>query len=276
MSVFDEAKIDCHNHIFDPQRFPYAPDTRYRPEGVEISTAPQFLALLNQHGVQKALLVEPNSGYDLDNRCLLDAIAQSQGRFKGIAVVRHDCTTAELLALKQKGIVGAAINPTFHGSDYYRDAGALADRLAELDLFLQVQTEGDQMLDMLPLINGTRARVLIDHCGRPLPENGLGQKGFQALLDLADNGRTAVKLSGHVKFSREFYPYRDTWPYMRALAEAFTLEACVWGSDWPCLRARERVSYEKMLELVETLFPAAEDRHKLLWTTPCKLFGFDL
>ena len=274
MSVFDEAKIDCHNHIFDPARFPYSPDTRYRPEGVELNTAPQFMALLDRHGVNHALLVEPNSGYELDNRCMLDAIAGAKGRFRGIAVVRHDCSEKELLDLKTQGIVGIAINPTFHGTDYYRDVGALADRLAALDMFLQVQVEGDQMLDLLPLIESTKAKLLIDHCGRPIPEKGLEQKAFQALLRLAESGRSAVKLSGHVKFSRELYPYRDTWPFVRALADAFGLDACVWGSDWPCLRARERVPYADLLALVETLFPDSNDRRRLLWDTPRRLFGF--
>jgi predicted TIM-barrel fold metal-dependent hydrolase len=232
------------------------------------------MALLDRHGVNHALLVEPNSGYELDNRCMLDAIAGAKGRFRGIAVVRHDCSEKELLDLKTQGIVGIAINPTFHGTDYYRDVGALADRLAALDMFLQVQVEGDQMLDLLPLIESTKAKLLIDHCGRPIPEKGLEQKAFQALLRLAESGRSAVKLSGHVKFSRELYPYRDTWPFVRALADAFGLDACVWGSDWPCLRARERVPYADLLALVETLFPDSNDRRRLLWDTPRRLFGF--
>jgi hypothetical protein len=24
LSIYDEPKIDCHNHVFDPARFPYA------------------------------------------------------------------------------------------------------------------------------------------------------------------------------------------------------------------------------------------------------------
>jgi predicted TIM-barrel fold metal-dependent hydrolase len=29
-----------------------------------------------------------------------------------------------------------------------------------------------------------------------------------------------------------------------------------------------------LLKLIEGLFPDATDRHKLLWETPCALFGF--
>jgi predicted TIM-barrel fold metal-dependent hydrolase len=32
--------------------------------------------------------------------------------------------------------------------------------------------------------------------------------------------------------------------------------------------------YGPLLKLIEGLFPDATDRHKLLWETPCALFGF--
>src|SRR5687767_13214524 len=104
MSVFDEPKIDCHNHILDPLRFPYRADTPFRPAGQEIATASQINHVFQAYGVRNALLVQPNSGYGDDNRCLLDAIASSGGRFKGIAIVPHDIALADLAELKSKGI----------------------------------------------------------------------------------------------------------------------------------------------------------------------------
>ena len=56
--------------------------------------------------------------------------------------------------------------------------------------------------------------------------------------------------------------------------DAFTLDRCVWGSDYPFLRAPERLDYGPLLKLVQTLLPGKDDRHKLLWETPQKLFGF--
>ena len=141
-------------------------------------------------------------------------------------------------------------------------------------MFLQVQVEHDQMLTLLPVIHVAPVRVLIDHCGRPTPAAGLDQPGFRAILDLAATGRASVKLSGLMKFSREQYPYGDTWPFVRALVDTFGLDACVWGSDWPFLRAPERLDYGPLLGLVELLFPDPADRQKLFWDTPRRLFGF--
>jgi len=94
------------------------------------------------------------------------------------------------------------------------------------------------------------------------------------LLRWADTGRVHVKLSGHYKFSREPYPYRDAWPYVHALVDAFGLDGCLWGSDWPFLRASERIDYGPLLRLVEVLLPTPADRRKLLWDTPRRLFAF--
>jgi predicted TIM-barrel fold metal-dependent hydrolase len=93
MSIYDEAKVDCHCHVFDPARFPYGDDSVYRPAGQEIGKAAQLTRVLDAYGVRFALLVGPNSGYEQDNRCMLDAIANGRGRFKGIAVVPNDTAT---------------------------------------------------------------------------------------------------------------------------------------------------------------------------------------
>jgi predicted TIM-barrel fold metal-dependent hydrolase len=58
------------------------------------------------------------------------------------------------------------------------------------------------------------------------------------------------------------------------LVDAFTLDHCLWASDWPYLRAPVRVDYGVLLHLALTLFPECADRRKLLWDTPRELFGF--
>jgi hypothetical protein len=49
---------------------------------------------MQAYGTRYALLVGPNSGYGLDNACMLDAIARGRGRYKGIAVVKNDIAPA--------------------------------------------------------------------------------------------------------------------------------------------------------------------------------------
>lgn len=275
MSVFDEPKIDCHAHVFDPVRFPYGTDNPYKPAGQELGSTEQYDAVRAAYGVTHALLVQPNSGYGSDNRCMLDAIARSRGTVKGIAIIGFDDDVAALRRYKEQGILGAAFNPTFHGTDYYRVAEPLIRRLADLDMFLQLQVERDQLLMFLPWVERIPVKVLVDHCGRPTIAEGLDQPGFRALLKLAETGRASVKISGYPKFSQRPYPFEDTWPFVRTLVSAFSLDHCMWASDWPYLRAPDRQDYGPLLRLAEKLFPDPAERQTLFVETPRRLFGFD-
>ena len=274
MSIFDEPKIDCHIHLFDPVRFPYQEDIFYRPGGQELGTPAQFAQLQDAYEVHYALAVGPNSGYATDNRCLLDAIARSNGRLKGVAVVANDVTREELLRLKAGGVLGITMNVALLGVAAFSDIADLLDMLAELELFAQIQVENDQLVELMPSLLNCRTRLIFDHCGRPDPARGIEQPGFQALLERGRRGNAFVKLSGYVKYSHQPFPYADMWPYVRALVEAFSLDACLWGSDWPFLRAPERIDYGPLLKLVAHLFPDAQLRRKLMWDTPRTLFKF--
>ena len=273
--MFEQPKIDCHVHVFDPARIPYQPNTHYAPMGQEIGTPAQLALAMDAYGTRYALLVEPNSGYGPDNSCMLDTIARGGGRYKGIAIVGNDVSSEELAKLKNEGIVGVAWNVTHYGLDHYRGGAPLLAKLADLDMFVDIQVEQDQLIAMLPLLSKSGARILVDHCGRPTVDAGLDQPGFRALLELGAAGRAFVKLSGFVKFSREPVPHEDTRPYVQALMNAFTPDRCLWASDWPYLRAPARVDYGVGLALALPLFPDAGVRRKILWDTPRTLFGFE-
>jgi predicted TIM-barrel fold metal-dependent hydrolase len=272
--VFEEPKIDCHLHVLDPARFPYQANTHYAPAGQELGTPAQLEQLMDAYGTRHVLLVGPNSGYNFDNSCMLDTIARGQGRYKGVAVVRNDATFDDLERLKRAGVIGVAWNVTFFGIDYYDDAEQLLKKLEALDMFVDIGAEPDQLVAMMPLLTNCGVRILVDHCGRPNVNAGLREPGFRALLELGATRRAFVKLSGFSKFSHQPAPHTDSWPFVKALVETFTLDRCMWASDWPHLRAPTRVDYGVLLKLVLTLFPDASDRRRLLWDTPHQLFGF--
>lgn len=51
----------------------------------------------------------------------------------------------------------------------------------------------------------------------------------------------------------------DSYPYLDALVEAFTLDACQWSSGWPFLKASERLDVGPFLRLIESWLPDAAD-----------------
>jgi predicted TIM-barrel fold metal-dependent hydrolase len=266
-------KIDTHCHVLDPSRFAYAPDVSYRPAGQEQGELRALEALMDCYAVRHALLVEPNSGYGLDNRCMLDAIAGQPQQFKGIAVVANDCSDESLALLQSQGVIGIAFNASLHGLAYYSDIAPLLGRLAKRGMWAQLQVEDDQLTELLPMIEASGVRVMIDHCGRPNLLRDVNQQGFQTLLSLGRDGRAVVKLSGFAKFSADGYPFADARPVVEALVKNFSLQRCVWASDWPYLKAPYRLDFGPMLAIFADIFDLSECE-QIMWHSPRQLLGF--
>jgi predicted TIM-barrel fold metal-dependent hydrolase len=140
-------------------------------------------------------------------------------------------------------------------------------------MFVSVQVENDQLLALRPLLERSGVRLVFDHCGRPRAGAGVEQPGFQALLEMAKSGRAAVKLSGYQKFSQLPPPHEDAWPFVQALLDAYTPDACMWASDWPFLKAPFRLDMGPLLLQLERLVPSATDRRRIWWDTPRHWLG---
>jgi predicted TIM-barrel fold metal-dependent hydrolase len=266
---------DCHAHVFCGAAYPYAPDTVYEPHPGQAGTVEQFLAVLDAHGLSHGLLVGAGP-YGPDNRCLLRGIAGAGGRLKGIALVRADVADRELDALGAGGVVGIRINLSTHGLTQLTAPGAdrLLARLRERGWLVQVHCERDELVAAAPILRRAGVRIMVDHLGRPDPRRGLDQPGFRTLLALGRAGEHVVKLSGPFRSSIEGPPYRDVDPFAAAAIEAFGLERCVWGSDWPFVRMDARMDYGPVYACLSRWLPDPLDRRQVLWEAPARLFGF--
>ncbi len=273
MSIFDEPKIDSHAHVLDPDRFAYG-EGIYHPSGQEIGTVGQMRPMMECYGIRHTFLVQPNSGYGSDNACLIDAVASDRAAFRAAAILPLDASSETLAEMKARGVIGLAFNPTILGTEYYAACEPLLQRMADLDMILNLQIEHDQIDLFAPWIRALPIRVAVDHCGRPTPEEGTAQKGFSTLLDLAETGRVWVKLSGYPKFARQRFPFEDCWPFIEALKTAFGPERLLWSSDWPYLRAPDHQDVGPLVHLAGRLLPDPEARRKVFWDTPKALFGF--
>jgi len=269
--------VDAHAHVLDTAAFPFSNPEGYRPSANEIGTAREFRTVLASHGLTHALVVNPFAGYGTDNRCMLDGIAASGGRWKGVALIEHEASDAHLQMLAEGGVVGARFNTLFSGATSLEGPAGLRllERIGELGWFAQIYYHDDGLLQLLPVLEKSGIRVVINHCGCPNVDQGLDQPGFQALLELGRRGNAAIKLSGAFRSSRQGWPYHDCDQYVHALIDAFTLDNCVWGSDWPFVRVPHRMDYGPIYQLVKHWLPDVSDRKKVLWDTPARWFGFE-
>jgi predicted TIM-barrel fold metal-dependent hydrolase len=267
---------DCHVHVIDHRRFPFAGGTGYTPRPDESGTVEELEACTAAHGLTHALLVQP-SGYGYDNRALVDALARGRGRWKGIAVLRPGTPETELRELSDAGVVGLRFNLTdFDAAGLgVKDVSRLLGMAAEMGWFAELQCAAADFPAAAALLAPSRVRLLIDHLAGLDPALGLDQPGFRGVLDAAAAGRAVVKLSGAFRRSRVPFPHADLDPYVVALLAVFTPGACVWGSDWPFINSPRRPDYRDTLRLVDRWLPDTRDRRAVLWETPAALFGFE-
>jgi predicted TIM-barrel fold metal-dependent hydrolase len=273
--VSQENRIDCHAHVYDLACYPFDDTRGFDAAPNEVGSVEQFLCVLDAHGFTHGLLANPLGGYGTDNRCLLDALQKFRNRLKGVALVAHGTAESEFARMSAAGIIGLRFNLNFPESPSLFDSRAerTLQIAREQGWFAQIHYEGDTILDAMLPLKRSRLPIVIDHCGRPNPEQGLGQGGFQALLELGKQGGV-VKLSSIFRYSREGFPYRDIDPYAAALIDAFTIDRCVWGSDWPFLRAKHRVDHACLLQALHRWVPDAADLRKVLGDNPGRIFGF--
>lgn len=268
-------RADCHAHIIAPTQFPYADGPGYKPRADEVGDRQAFVRVLGAHEVSHALLVQP-SCYGYDNRAMLDAMDASEGRIKGIAVVPAEIPDRDMRRLGDHGVVGARLNLMRTDPDALTRPGgeAFLSRMKAFGWFVQVYATGDVWAGVETPLRRSGIPVLVDHFGDPDLTRGIDQPGFQAVLRLGRETEAVVKLSAAYRPSRRPLPHEDVEPFVAAAIEAYGLDRCLWGSDWPFLNTPQQVEYSALLRLLSRWLPAPTDREKVLWSTPARLFGF--
>src|ERR1044071_7540042 len=98
---------DTHFHIFGPpERFPFVSTHEYTPPAAPLE---HYLKMIEVIGLTRAVVVQP-SVHGLDNSATLDAIANSGGRFRGVARIDDNTPREVLRDLSDKGVRGVRFN----------------------------------------------------------------------------------------------------------------------------------------------------------------------
>lgn len=263
---------DTHCHVFGPHDvFPYAEGRSYTPPDAPYAR----MAALHRHlGISHAVIVQA-ACHGSDHSALLDAIAQSQGRYRGVAVVPPSVEPAELQRLHAGGVRGARLNfvPHLGTPPSEADVLALADRIAPLGWHLCLHVDSASLSSLLPLLRRLPVPYVIDHMGRIQAAKGTEDAAFQGLLAVAGQPSAWVKISGIDRIGMGKRPFHEGLPFMRALAEAMP-DRILWGTDWPHPNVRGDMPDDG--EVVDALFLAVPDaalRHKILVDNPARLYA---
>jgi 2-pyrone-4,6-dicarboxylate lactonase len=264
---------DAHCHVFGPgDRFPYAPNRSYTPP----DAPKEKLAALHRHlGLSRAVLVQA-SCHGTDNRAVLDAIASSNGAWRGVAMVGKEVTERELNALHAGGVRGARFNFVAHlgGAPDLKAVDSVLARIAPLGWHVVLHLDAGDILTYRDFLSRLRIPFVIDHMGRIDARHGLDQQPFKLLLELMQNELAWVKVSGCDRISSAGKPYHDAIPFARILIEAAP-DRVLWGTDFPHPNVRVMPNDGELVDLFAAFCSDETLRRKVLVDNPTRLYWAD-
>ena len=259
--------------MFGPaSRFPFSADRSYTPPDAGVE---QLRALHARMGIDRAVLVQA-SCHGTDNSALVDALQRSRGRYAGVAMIDESCRDTELGRLHDAGVRGARFNFVRHLGG--GDLGAFertARRVAPRGWHMVVHLDAADLPDFTGVLLDLPCPFIIDHMARVPASGGLGQPPFAALLDLMDDERAWVKVSGAERLTAGGRPpYDDVGPLGRALVAAAG-DRVLWGTDWPHPNVRHMPDDGDLVDLLAVFAPDEADRNRILVDNPQRLYDFN-
>ena len=266
--------VDAHCHVFGPEaEFPYSAKAKYLPADAD----PEMLFALRDHlGFSRNVIVQA-SCHGSDNRATLNAIAKSNGRARGVAVVDPAISEAELDALHQGGIRGIRFNFLKRLVDNApKDKFLEVSRRLPAGWHVVIYFEADILAELRPFIDAIPVPLVVDHMGRPdvtQGPDGPDMRAFRALLD------SRPDINFKPTCPDRLDPTGDPW---NAFAEAVApLVAdypgrCIWGTDWPHPNQQNILPDDgHLVDMIPRIAPTAELQHKLLVANPERLYWAD-
>ncbi len=268
---------DCHVHLYDG-RFPADPAARLRPPDANVQ---DLRALQRRIGTLRVVLVTPST-YGTDNRCLLEGLAALGAEARGVAVIGGHESDAELLRLHEAGVRGVRLNLSLGVSGTVDSILPLAQRIAPLGWHLQLLMAPDLLAQQAGVLRRLPVPLVFDHFGRILPALAGRHPAYALLLELLQDGRAWIKLSGGYIVS-ERHAVDD--PALDALAAGYLRAApdrVVWGSDWPHATATagvqplpdDALQVDRLADWVRQSGDAGSTLQRVLVGNPAALYGF--
>jgi D-galactarolactone isomerase len=270
--VCPAGATDCHIHLYGTREdYPLAPSCPVPPP---LAPVEAYRGLMARLGLERVVIVQP-SGYGLDNRCTMDALAELGEAARAVVVVDETVTDAELERLTGLGARGIRYFMLPGGVLPWSSLETMAARVAPFGWHVQMQLDGRDLPEYEALLRRLPVPLVIDHTGKFLEPVAPDHPGFRSLLRLVEEDHCWVKLSAPYETSRDGPPlYGDVGALAKALIRVAP-ERMVWASNWPHPGALADPPDDAVL--LDLLLDWAGDeatRRRILVDNPAELYGF--
>jgi L-fuconolactonase len=284
----DRTLVDTHLHLLDPARLRYPwlqdepqIDAPHLPTDVVSAFAPRFVVVqagtVPEDGLDEARWIDELAGRGHPEIAAVVAFAPIE---RGSAVAAD---LASVLTIPRVRGIRRLLQD--EDAAFFADP-AVRRGLAEVGragLAFDACVRWWQLPALADLLGAEPDQpVVLDHLGKPPVTEALdgqhGREWLEGIRRLASFPRVHVKLSGLPAEATDATARPGSLgPWLRAAVEAFGVDRCMVGSDWPVSRGRALdLGYDDWIELVLAeldLSPRETDR--LLTGTATEFYGLD-
>jgi 2-pyrone-4,6-dicarboxylate lactonase len=274
------GSVDAHCHVFGPgAQFPFAPERKYTP----CDAGKDSLFALRDHlGFDKNVVVQATC-HGADNSALLDALAHSKGKARGVVTVKRSITDEQLLSMHQAGVRGVRFNFVKRLVDFTpkEELIEIAQRIAPLGWHVVIYFEAVDLAQLWDFFTALPTTVVVDHMGRPdvsKPVEGPEFNLFLRLLQEHPNIWSKVScperlsITGPRALDGQQNAYQDVIPFARKVVSLFP-DRVLWGTDWPHPNLKDHMPDDGLLvDFIPQIAPTTQLQQKLLVDNPTKLY----
>jgi predicted TIM-barrel fold metal-dependent hydrolase len=250
------VRVDAHAHIFT-QAMPLVANPRHKPE--YDFTVQDYLAQLDANGVQYGVIAAASPWGDY-NDYTVQSVAANPDRLRG-TIILHPGKQYDLAALKRQGIVGVRL--PFIGLDTVPDITTMEYRkllhdIADRDWHVHLHVEGRHIPALLPLLEASGPRIVIDHLGRPAPDEPKGSAGYRAIVASVQRGKSWIKASCAYRIGS----VADA--HFAGFLDELGPERLFWASDCPFVGHEGQLRYGDTLQWLLEQVPEEPARKLIL------------
>jgi 2-pyrone-4,6-dicarboxylate lactonase len=275
--------VDAHCHVFGPgNEFPFAPERKYTPCD---ASKGQLFALRDRLGFSRNVVVQATC-HGSDNRAMVDALENSDGKARGIATIKRSISDEELLKLHAAGVRGVRFNFVKRLVDFTpkEELMEIASRIAPMGWHIVIYFEAVDLPELWDFFTALPTIVVVDHMGRPDVSKSVDGPEFQLFVKLMkehDNIWSKVtcperlSVTGPKALGAEQKAYQDVVPFARYLVEHFS-DRVLWGTDWPHPNLKSHMPDDGLLvDWIPFIAPTQDLQQKLLVDNPMRLYWAD-
>jgi predicted TIM-barrel fold metal-dependent hydrolase len=262
--AWDTPVVDSHVHVFTMD-MPLVDTPRHRPK--YSFTAEDLIATLDKHGVPMAVIAAASPWGDYNDYTI--AALRKYPRLRGTVILKPTVDRYVLDEMKRDGVIGVRLPfvsmtdvPNVTTPDYRR----FLRRLVDLDWHVHPHIECEKLPLILPGLEASGVKIVIDHIGRPNPSTSINGEGFKAMLRSIEKGRTWVKLSAAYRLG----PHATG--FARELVKQAGPDRLVWASDCPFVGEESHVTYQQTVDWIRDCVPDPATRRKIVCDTPLRLY----